>query len=329
VRQVKSYLCAAGSEQHSHSQLQVLEYKSGDVIWKPGTRFDGGWSGYKASNMKPVALVSVEGMKDVWAAFIRTMNKDNNQRADHARKEANRLIDSWLNFNSEETKHWYDNEANRDSTYVLAPGQGGKGQTVEACMKNLGNKTQAQRAKEIEDNRRICLYNIEPVLGFSDAQDPELKMPYNWQWRSTLTWLTPPANWKIPDVKVPPEIKVKIKSVKNKDYLVAPDGLANNNWIYAKDGDTLKWVVVGDRDHAIFRSDAAPLFLSYRLTTGAVKLYDSATDAEYKIGKHDGKDTIYNLRYKDYMWLDGKSPYVSAARAIPRRRTPSGRSTGA
>jgi hypothetical protein len=135
-------------------------------------------------------------------------------------------------------------------------------------------------------------------------------MPYNWQWRAT-TWQDPPRDWKIPDVVVPPEVKVKIKSAKNKDYMVAPDGIANNNWIYCKGGDALSWVMVGDRDHAIFRSAKAPLFLSYRLTTGAVKLFDSATDAEYKLGKKDDKDTIYNLRYKDYMWLSEKSPYVS------------------
>lgn len=311
VRQVKSYLCAAGSEQHSHSQTAVFNYTSGDVIWKPGTRLDSGWKSYTASNMKTVALVGTEGMKDAWAAFIRVMNKEDKDRADAARKEANRLLDNWLDFSKDEMNGWYNDASHRDSTYVLAPGQGGKGQTVEACMKGLGNKTQDERAREIEDTRRKCLYNIEATLGFSDAVDPELKMPYNWQWRSS-SWLAPPSNWQIPDVKVPPEIKVKIKSVKNGHYLVAPDGINNNNWIYAKDGDTLKWVVVGDRDHAIFRSADAPLFLSYRLTTGAVKLYDSAADAEYKIGKQDGKDTIYNLRYKDYMWLDDKSPYVSS-----------------
>ncbi|HET7499599.1 MAG TPA: hypothetical protein VFK02_01305 [Kofleriaceae bacterium] len=312
VRQVKSYLCAAGSEQHSHSQKEVIEYRSGDVVWKPGTRFDSGWKGYKASNMKTVALVGTEGMKDLWAAFIRTMNKDDKDRADTARKEANRLADTWLDFEHDEVTRWYDDESHRDATYVLAPGQAGKGQTVQQCMQGLkvGTDDQDKRASQIEDHRRTCLYNILPVLGFSDAQDPELKMPYNWQWRAT-TWKTPPADWKLPDVKVPSEIKVKIKSAKTKDYMVAPDGIANNHWIYVKNGEPLQWIVVGDRDHAIFRLATAPLFLSYRLTTGAVKLYDSASDAEYKIGDKDDKDTLYNLRYKDYLWLDGKSPYVS------------------
>jgi hypothetical protein len=60
--------------------------------------------------------------------------------------------------------------------------------------------------------------------------------------------------------------------------------------------------VIGDKDHAMFRIASPPRFLSDRLTTGAVQLYDAA----YRFGKR----TILNLRYKDYMWLEGRSPYV-------------------
>lgn len=311
-RQVKSYMCAAGSEQHSHADSAVFNYSSGDVIWNQHTRLDAGWQGYKASNMKPVALVATEGMKDVWAAFIRTMAQDDNKRADTARAEAQRLVDNWLNLDATEAATWYDDPGHRDATYVLAPGQSGKGQTVDACMKGLGYGDQAQRAMQIESDRRLCLYNIIPVLGFSDAQDPSLKIPYNWQWRGLLTQ-TPPANWTIPNVKVPTEIRVKIKSVKANNYMVASDGIANNNWIYVKDGDALDWIVVGDRNNAIFRSANAPLFLSYRLITGAVKFFDTAADAAYKIDTKNGKNTIYNLRYTDYMWLDGTSPYITGS----------------
>lgn len=310
VRQLKSYLCAPGAEQHSHAQKAVIDYASGDVIWKPRTRFEPGWASYKASHMRPVALVATEAMKDAWAAFLRTMAKDDAARADAARREAKQLVASWLDGDRDEIRTWYDDEAHRDATYVLADGQRGKGQTVAACMKGLGYDSQAARAQQIEDARRICLYNIVPVLGFADAQDPALKMPYNWQWRASA-WQMPPADWKIPDVKVPAEIKVAIKSRRAQHYMVAPDGVANNQWIYVKPGPRLSWIVVGDRDHAIFRASDAPLFLSYRLTTGAVKLYDSATDAEYKLEKRDGRYTIFNLRYKDYLWLDGPSPYVS------------------
>jgi hypothetical protein len=76
----------------------------------------------------------------------------------------------------------------------------------------------------------------------------------------------------------------------------------------------------------MFRLDSAPLFLSDRLTTGAVKLYDTASDVEYKIGKQDGKRAICNLRHKDYMWLDDKSPHVSG-KGDPWKTAGSGRST--
>jgi hypothetical protein len=44
------------------------------------------------------------------------------------------------------------------------------------------------------------------------------------------------------------------------DYMVAPDGIAKDNRIYGKNGGALRWVVVGDKDNAIFRLDSAPLF---------------------------------------------------------------------
>lgn len=310
IHQVKSYLCAAGSEQHSHSTAAVLDYTSGDVIWIPGTRWEPGWGGYKASNMKTNALVATEAMKDVWAAFIRVMAKDDKDRAAAAQQEAQTLIENWLKPQPDMSS-WYSDPRHRGPTYVLAPGESGPGVSVATCMKGLSStQSQTQYAANIEATRRTCLYNIQPVLGFSDAVDPSLKMPYNWEWTST-SWQTPPASWQIPNVVVPPEIKVTIKSVKAKQYMVAPDGVSDNNWIYVKGGDTLKWIVVGDRDHAIFRSSKAPLFLSYRESTGAVKFYDTATDADYKLDKTGSARTIYNNHWKDYMWLSGSSPYIT------------------
>jgi hypothetical protein len=81
VLAVKSYLCASGAEQHSHSNSAVLNYTSGDVVWLPGTRFLPGWSSYKPSFMKTPALVATEASKDLWAAFIRTMGTPSAARA--------------------------------------------------------------------------------------------------------------------------------------------------------------------------------------------------------------------------------------------------------
>src|SRR5262249_33045430 len=59
VRQVKSYLCALGSEQHTHSTPTTFNYNSGDVIWNSGTNLGLGWGSYIPSNMKTNALVAM------------------------------------------------------------------------------------------------------------------------------------------------------------------------------------------------------------------------------------------------------------------------------
>src|SRR5262249_49414853 len=93
VRQVKSYLCANGSEQHAHSSPihNASEfYKSGDVIWlsMAGQTGSEDWSAYVPSAMRDYALAATEGTKDAWAAFIRTMAKPRTAREAFARSEA-------------------------------------------------------------------------------------------------------------------------------------------------------------------------------------------------------------------------------------------------
>lgn len=130
VRQVKSYLCAAGSEQHSHSNADVGYYSSGDVIWKRGTRLAlPGWPSYKPSNMTTLALVSLEATKDLWAAFIRTMSKKN--RKNKATREAKRLVRNWLSFKKNKMKKWYKDVSNRGGTYVFAQGETSNGVTSD------------------------------------------------------------------------------------------------------------------------------------------------------------------------------------------------------
>jgi hypothetical protein len=209
----------------------------------------------------------------------------------------------------------YDAPAHRDATYVLATGQSGKGQTVAACMKGLGvaSGDQLEKVRQLEADQRLCLYNILPVAGFSDAVDPQLRMPYNWQWKNQLQWEQPPASWQIPVVTVPPEVKVRIKSVANGQYLVGADGIATDKWLYCKRGTPLDWIQVGPSDRAIFRLATAPLFLSYTTTTGAVKLWDTAVDAEYRLPHAARNQAILNLRWNNYMWLKGESPYITDA----------------
>jgi len=314
VLAVKSYLCASGAEQHSHSTAAVLNYTSGDVVWLPGTRFLPGWSSYKPSFMKTPALVATEATKDLWAAFIRTMGTSPAARAAKAEAEAKQLVANWLSLDPR-SPTWYDDPAHRDATYVLAQGQTGKGQTVAECMRGLGvaSGDQMTKVRELEATQRLCIYNLQPVLGFSDAVDPSLRIPYNWEWKNSLKWEQPPADWQIPPTPVPPEVKVRIKSVANGKYLVASDGVANNQWLYCKDGSPLDWIQVGPDDNASFRLATAPLFLSYTEATGAVKLWHTATQAQYRRQPAANGESIFNLYWDNYMWLSKQSPYITRA----------------
>ena len=314
VLAVKSYLCASGAEQHSHSTSAVLNYTSGDVVWLPGTRFLPGWSNYKPSFMKTPALVATEATKDLWAAFIRTMGTPSATRAAKADAEAKQLVASWLSVDPRSAT-WYDDPAHRDATYVLANGQTGKGQTVAECMKGLGvpSGDQMTKVRELEATQRLCIYNIQPVLGFSDAVDPSLRIPYNWEWKNSVKWEEPPVGWQIPATPVPPEVKVRIKSIANSKYLVASDGVANNQWLYAKDGAALDWIQVGPDDNATFRLATAPLFLSYTQSTGAVKLWHTANQAQFRRQSAASGESIFNLYWDNYMWLSKQSPYITRA----------------
>jgi hypothetical protein len=322
VRQVKSYHCAAGAEQHSHDQMDAVNYEGGDVIWK--TRTGSGFASYKASAMKVTALVATEAMKDMWAAFIRVMEKGPTERERAAQAEARTLADNWLSFDENEMLHWYENQP-RDKTYVLesaagAAGAAGKapdkqlGQTQATCLASIkgAGSDLAAYAKSIETLRRTCLYNIEPMMGFADAADASLGIPFHWAWKDS-TWLKPPKNWVFPGARMAPEIKIKLRSVQNRNYVMSND-VEKDNWVFAKPGDPLEWIVVGDKTKAYLRVATAPLFLSYRYVTGAVKFHDTAVAADFQIKKlANGKYALYNRIYEDYVWVSGEDLYLTGS----------------
>jgi hypothetical protein len=333
IRQVKSYLCAPGSEQHTHAISAVVDYSSGDVIWKPHTGLDPSWAGYKASNMKngasnPVqgaALVTTEAMKDLWAAFIRAMGTPYPQRSLAASREAQTLVKNWLSFDEKEMLGWYATEANRDPTYVLAEGQTGKGNTVKACMASLdlGTDDQLTYAKQLAATQRKCLYNAVPWAGFQDLFDTQIHIWYSWKWRNGTTGplLDPPTDWKIPDLPADTGALVHIKSASNQHFMSAQDGVSNNAWVYCKSGPApLDFIQVGPKDNATFRVASSPwLFLSYTAGTGAVKLfnpfYPYLTDpTNYKIESRGpgGRVSIMSVYWQQFMWLKGQSPYINS-----------------
>jgi hypothetical protein len=345
VRQVKSYLCAKGSEQHSHLMPTDKDfYKTGDVIWITDSAWDPGWPSYKPVNMRANALVAEEATKDLWAAFIRTMATDVSQREAAAVAEANTLVKNWLNYDENEMKTWYDDPNHRDDTYVLLDQQSGKGQTQQACMQELnGTDDQLAEVHRLEALQRVCLYNAVPWSGFEDLFDTSTHIWFSWRWLtwSPLNWINggdtgydnPPAGWQIPDLPADSGIRVRVKSVANGQYMSAAGGIAPDAWVYNKPGQPpLDFILVGSKDQGMLRVASDPrLFLSYVVTNpiptynGAAKLFwfynrfdptSWAGPTTYKISNLPGLQgpqwSIMSTYYSQYMYLYDKyqSPYV-------------------
>jgi hypothetical protein len=105
---------------------------------------------------------------------------------------------------------------------------------------------------------------------------------------------------------------VRIKCAANGQYMTAPDGIADNSLVYCRAGaGPLEFIRVGSRDDAVYRLANANLFLSYRAVTGAVKLYSSPSQANYRLEQVRGQDAIVSLYWKQYMWLSQESPYIT------------------
>ena len=316
VRQVKAYLCSEGAEQHTHDTQAALNFSSGDVIWNPNTRLESGWSTYKVSSMKPVALVAMEASKDLWAAFIRTIATPIAEREAVARAEAEELVDNWLSFDEQEMLGWYDHEEHRDHTYVLAAGQNGFGMTQFECMTGLGiaSGDQAARVAELDQQREQCLANVKAVAGYSDLNDPYMDIPFNWEWTS-LTWQTPSSNWQIPQLQANTGTDVVIKNSVNGAPLTASDGLQHNAYIYSESGAPIEFTLVGDRNQgAYFRArEDADLFLSYQAASGAAKLYNSPNQAAYKVKPVGVLWSIENTYWNDFLWFNSwwDMPYLT------------------
>ncbi|MCF6436846.1 hemolysin D [Pseudoalteromonas sp. MMG022] len=308
VWQVKAYLCSEGAEQHSHDTKDVVNFSSGDVIWHEDTRLDSGWSSYKVSSMKPVALVALEASKDLWAAFIRTMAVHPEQREQAARLEAQTLVDNWLSFDEQAMLSWYDDQQRRDHTYVLAPNETGPGKTLEECMLelNVGTSSQSARVAQLDAERRQCLYNIEAQPGYEDLYDPHMDMPYNWRWKS-LTWQTPPSDWQATQHAADKGETISFQSALNGQPVHTQEDLTNDARLVATAGTATEFIKVPTPDGAFYlRSKQNPeLFFSYSATSsGYAKLVDSPRQSAYQFIYQDGVWNIKNTYWQQYFWLD-------------------------
>ncbi|GLQ30878.1 hypothetical protein GCM10007876_13570 [Litoribrevibacter albus] len=318
VHQVKAYLCSEGAEQHTHDTKAVLNFTSGDVIWKPNTRLDSGWASYKVSSMKDVGLVAMEASKDLWAAFIRTMAVPRDQREAVAQEEAQTLVTNWLDFDEQEMLDWYENEEHRDHSYVLEEGQTGKGKSQYDCMIGLGvtSGSQAERVAELDQLRRQCLYNVQATPGYSDMNDTYMHIPYNWQWKSK-EWLSVPDDWTMPELEADTGKTVTIKNAINGNPMTAPDGVTTNSYLYSKEGEAIEFVMVGDPEEgAYFRAkDDANLFLSYKATSsGRAKLFNSPKQAAYKVEEFGVLWGLKNTYWDQYLWFDQNDESVHLTR---------------
>ena len=323
VRQVKSYLCASGSEQHAHDTIPP--YKNGDVIWNPASKWNGTtWGTYKPSNIKPVALVAIEASKDVWAGFIRTMAVEPAKRQAVALTEATAAANQWLSVKDEqETLNWYADKNHRDGTYVQAINQkedGGLGRTQAQCMKqDWGtSQTQLDKVKQFEKGQRMCLYNMLPTWGHENEIDPSLHLAYDWGWRNGDTFITPPDNWKITDAN-PHYVDISIMSRVNNKYMCNSGG----DWLALNCGGgaasvpvftvplnkdlytatTLK--VKGRPGYYLNRQDSS---------WGRVGIYNSSWKGTFRFEKRqDGSYNIKNTYDNDYVYLHTDNiPYINS-----------------
>jgi len=315
IRQVKSYACAKGAEQHSHSKAEiVLRPKSGDVIWTAAERRAPGWSSYTPSNMKPTALVATEASRDLWAAFIRTMALPQAQREAAARAEAQTLVAHWLSFDEAEMRGWYDDPARRDATYVLDDGQTGKGKTQTQCMEGVKRGySQASYVAELKEDQRVCLYNVLPEIGYEDQFDPQTQVWYAWRWRNAARLQTPPAGWRPTPRPADTSTRVRLQSVANGRYVVAPVWSSNETPVYAREGAPLEFSMVGPQSHAMFRSvDDPGLFLDYR-TSGAMMLFARPVrqPPAYGLAPAGQGWSMRETSWNQYVWLNGDRPYLN------------------
>ncbi|HEV7240917.1 MAG TPA: hemolysin D [Thermoanaerobaculia bacterium] len=323
VKQVKSYLCALGSEQHSHATPSNFNYASGDVIWNVGTATSGGWSNYIPSNQKTSTLVAMEAMKDMWAAFIRTMATPVDQRQNKATSEAQTLVNNWLSFDPNSMGSWYSNTTNRDATYVLNLNEPPPGVSQTACMQALaGVPNQGDYVGNLEHQQKVCLFNLQPVPGYGDLADTSMHMPFNWQWINYVTWSTPPSNWTIPPLLADTGSRVNLRSVKTGNSMTGKVGA--DQYVNVNSGTNLNFIQVAtpDKTGYYFRSANDPtLFLSYTAVAGQVKLWQGTTNSSYTLPAAGGNTAIMNQYYKQYMWVDSKGNVYLSSTGDPTKNT--------
>ncbi len=117
----------------------------------------------------------------------------------------------------------------------------------------------------------------------------------------------------IPKVAVAEKI-ITLRSAANNEFLCATDGLRDNEWLYCKKGTPLSFIVQGPLNNCNLRVKGEGLFFSYKESTGSVKLWSTAEGANFSLEKQtNGNYAIKSVKYNQYVWLSGESPYITKA----------------
>ena len=115
----------------------------------------------------------------------------------------------------------------------------------------------------------------------------------------------------VPTVAVT-EKTITLQSAANNEFLCATDGLRNNEWLYCKKGTPVTFVVEGPLNNCALRVKGEGLYFSEKGGTGAVKLLSTAEGANFSLEKQaNGTYAIKSLKYNQYVWLSGESPYIT------------------
>jgi hypothetical protein len=183
ARGIKTYLCTLRSDQHSHVKPLAInvsvDYNTvGDVIWR-SRALDS-----TPANVKLNALTAVEGMKDVWASFIRVMALPIGQRETAARTEAERIGRAWMAFDPEEVRNRYDDPLAAQKIPAFVTDQA-------VCDQGNGG---SDIMEKIQRNRKTCIFNLTAIDGTTE-RDRHLHIPYRWDWKSQFRFLKPPADF--------------------------------------------------------------------------------------------------------------------------------------
>lgn len=310
VKQVKSYLCAKGSEQHAHETPGIVS----DAFWKTGdVIFESAYSGYLPSNMRRPALAAAEATKDAWAAFIRTLAEPIETRGAKASEEANAIVKRWMSYDETEMTNWYsvNNGGNRGGTYVWNDGESGKGTDQAGCMKrDWKGATQAQKLKDFEAGRRICLYNMRAAEDGGDV-DPSLHLAYNWEWRAT-DFIMPPPDWKIGDPTT--QWQVILRSALHEEGYIRREGTTLYNDPKAGTNAVSFFIGANLDDTVLEASDLKGNYVNMPSGgKGWAKLWESTDKGHFSLIRRtdNGYYNIRNTYSKAYMWSSNDAPYVS------------------